>query len=309
MQRAENNRNVAIVLLVLLLLAVFPAYYFLYYRHKRFYNSCIERIGQINDLLQSDTLSSHVKMRQIRALWKNDIKIPKQIAVMGKNTTLISDIVERICGVLAEDVNKTASMEQQLVVLEEDTKRITVNRDRLYVINNILDNRLSTLKHETMFYPSRLKQILQARSGNAQLSEKELLATLDEIASYYETMYTTLLSQTVQVAQAMSSFEPSVAMRYVLVLLKRANGGKSPKRSEMDAANGYIKLVFNLDTQYPTESNPQSTYDYLVLCQIMRDMGEYYRARGCGVETKRTKEGTSIIVIYIKQDIWKSLKL
>lgn len=309
MQRAENNRNVAIVLLVLLLLAVFPAYYFLYYRHKRFYNSCIERIGQINDLLQSDTLSSHVKMRQIRALWKNDIKIPKQIAVMGKNTTLISDIVERICGVLAEDVNKTASMEQQLVVLEEDTKRITVNRDRLYVINNILDNRLSTLKHETMFYPSRLKQILQARSGNAQMSEKEMLATLDEIASYYETMYTTLLSQTVQVAQAMSSFEPSVAMRYVLVLLKRANGGKPPKRSETDAANGYIKLVFNLDTQYPTESNPQSTYDYLVLCQIMRDMGEYYRARGCGVETKRTKEGTSIIVIYIKQDIWKSLKL
>ncbi|MCI6105371.1 MAG: DUF5112 domain-containing protein [Prevotella sp.] len=309
MQRAENNRNVAIVLLVLLLLAVFPAYYFLYYRHKRFYNSCIERIGQINDLLQSDTLSSHVKMRQIRALWKNDIKIPKQIAVMGKNTTLISDIVERICGVLAEDVNKTASMEQQLVVLEEDTKRITVNRDRLYVINNILDNRLSTLKHETMFYPSRLKQILQARCGNAQMSEKELLATLDEIASYYETMYTTLLSQTVQVAQAMSSFEPSVAMRYVLVLLKRANGGKLPKHTEMDAANGYIKLVFNLDTQYPTESNPQSTYDYLVLCQIMRDMGEYYRARGCGVETKRTKEGTSIIVIYIKQDIWKSLKL
>lgn len=309
MQRAENNRNVAIVLLVLLLLAVFPAYYFLYYRHKRFYNSCIERIGQINDLLQSDTLSSHVKMRQIRALWKNDIKIPKQIAVMGKNTTLISDIVERICGVLAEDVNKTASMEQQLVVLEEDTKRITVNRDRLYVINNILDNRLSTLKHETMFYPSRLKQILQARCGNAQMSEKELLATLDEIASYYETMYTTLLSQTVQVAQAMSSFEPSVAMRYVLVLLKRANGGKLPKHTEMDAANGYIKLVFNLDTQYPTESNPQSTYDYLVLCQIMRDMGEYYRARGCGVETKRTKEGISIIVIYIKQDIWKSLKL
>lgn len=309
MQRAENNRNVAIVLLVLLLLAVFPAYYFLYYRHKRFYNSCIERIGQINDLLQSDTLSSHVKMRQIRALWKNDIKIPKQIAVMGKNTTLISDIVERICGVLAEDVNKTASMEQQLVVLEEDTKRITVNRDRLYVINNILDNRLSTLKHETMFYPSRLKQILQARCGNAQMSEKELLATLDEIASYYETMYTTLLSQTVQVAQAMSSFEPSVAMRYVLVLLKRANGGKLPKHTEMDAANGYIKLVFNLDTQYPTGSNPQSTYDYLVLCQIMRDMGEYYRARGCGVETKRTKEGTSIIVIYIKQVIWKSLKL
>ncbi|MCI6342285.1 MAG: DUF5112 domain-containing protein [Prevotella sp.] len=309
MQRAENNRNVAIVLLVLLLLAVFPAYYFLYYRHKRFYNSCIERIGQINDLLQSDTLSSHVKMRQIRALWKNDIKIPKQIAVMGKNTTLISNIVERICGVLAEDVNKTASMEQQLVVLEEDTKRITVNRDRLYVINNILGNRLSTLKHETMFYPSRLKQILQARCGNAQMSEKELLATLDEIASYYETMYTTLLSQTVQVAQAMSSFEPSVAMRYVLVLLKRANGGKLPKHTEMDAANGYIKLVFNLDTQYPTESNPQSTYDYLVLCQIMRDMGEYYRARGCGVETKRTKEGISIIVIYIKQDIWKSLKL
>ena len=95
----------------------------------------------------------------------------------------------------------------------------------------------------------------------------------------------------------------------MLVLLKRANGGKPPKCSETDAANGYMKLVFNLDTLYPAESNPQSTYDYLVLCQIMRDMGEYYRARGCGVETKRTTDGTSTIVIYIKQDIWKSLKL
>lgn len=61
MQRAESNRNVAIALLVLLLLAVFPAYYFLYYRHKRFYNLCIERIEQINELLQSDNLSSNMK--------------------------------------------------------------------------------------------------------------------------------------------------------------------------------------------------------------------------------------------------------
>lgn len=309
MQRAENNRNVAIALLVLLLLAVFPAYYFLYYRHKRFYNLCIERIEQINELLQSDNLSSNMKVRQIRALWKNDIKVSRQIAVMNKNTTQISGIVNRICQVLSEDVTKTSAMEQELVILEENTKRITVNRDRLYVINNILDNRLSTLKHETMFYPSRLKQILQARSGSTSMSEKELLAALDEIASYYETMYTTLLSQTVRVAQTMSSFEPSVAMQYVFVLLKRANGGRQLKPIELDADDGYLKLVFNLASQYPAASNQQSIYDYLVLCQIMRDMGEYYRARGCGVETKTANDGTSTIVIYIKKEIWKSLKL
>ena len=250
-----------------------------------------------------------MKVRQIRALWKNDIKVSKQIAVMNKNTTQISGIVDRICRVLAEDVTKTSAMEQELVILEENTKRITVNRDRLYVINNILDNRLSTLKHETMFYPSRLKQILQARSGSTSMSEKELLAALDEIASYYETMYTTLLSQTVWVAQTMSSFEPSVAMQYVFVLLKRANGGRQLKPIELDADDGYLKLVFNLASQYPAASNQQSIYDYLVLCQIMRDMGEYYRARGCGVETKTASDGTSTIVIYIKKEIWKSLKL
>ena len=309
MQRAENNRNIAIVLLVLLLLAVFPAYYFLYYRHKRFYNLCIEHIEQINELLQTNNISSNKKARQIRALWKNNIKIPKQIAVMGKYTKQISDIVDRICQVLAEDVTKTAQMEQELVLLEENTKRITVNRDRLYVINNILDNRLSTLKHETMFYPSRLKQVLQSRRYNTSLSEKELLATLDEIASYYETMYTTLLSQTVQVAQTMSSFDPNVAMRYLFVLIKRANGGKPLKPNEVDADNGYMKLVFNLNSPYPTPSNTQSVYDYLVLCQIMRDIGEFYRARGCGVEARTTEDGTSTIVIYIKKDIWKSLKL
>ena len=309
MQHAESNRNIAIVLLVLLLLAVFPAYYFLYYRHKRFYNLCIEHIEKINELLQTDNISSNKKARQIRALWKNDIKIPKQIAVMGKYTKQISDIVERICRVLAEDVTKTATMEQELVLLEENTKRISVNRDRLYVINNILDNRLSTLKHETMFYPSRLKQILQNRSGNVFMSEKQLLATLNEIASYYETMYTTLLTQTVQVAQTMSLFDPIVAMRYVFVLVKRANEGKSLKPDEVDADNGYMKLVFNLHSTYPASCNSQSVYDYLVLCQIMRDIGEFYRARGCGVEVKPNSDGTSTIVIYIKKDIWKSLKL
>jgi hypothetical protein len=81
------------------------------------------------------------------------------------------------------------------------------------------------------------------------------------------------------------------------------------KPIELDADDGYLKLVFNLASQYPAASNQQSIYDYLVLCQIMRDMGEYYRARGCGVETKTASDGTSTIVIYIKKEIWKSLKL
>ena len=303
MQRAERNRNIAIGILVLLFLAAFPTYYFLYYRHKRFYSLCIDRIGKINALLQSTDLPSSTKVERIKAIWQNGANLPKHIAILGRNTAIISDIVERICRLLAEDIGKTADMEQELVLIEEDTKRITANRDRLYVINNILDNCLSTLKHETMFYPSRLKQILAGR--NPKSDEKELLATLDELASYYETMYTTLLSQTVQVAQAMSTFDPHVAMRYLLDILRR-NGAELAKMEETDTENGYAKLTIPLRTE-STKLQVRSS-QYLILCQIMRDIGEYYRARGCGIEAKAGAEAISTIVIYIKKEIWRNLK-
>lgn len=308
MQQAERNRNVAIIILILLLLAVFPAYYFLYYRYKRFYSLCIKQIGEINGLLRSDKLTSDSKIREIRRIWQGGMKLPAN-SIMEHNAKQISNLVEHICSILGEDVAKTAVMENEQISLEEERKRIAVKRDRLYVVNNILDNSLSTLKHETMFYPSRLKQLLQGRDYHSGMSENDLLATLDEIASYYETMYTTLLGQTVHISQSMSTFDPRVALAYLLAILRHKNGDKPLDYTMKEAGNGYVKLEFCITHHTAIDEDELTSPDYFVLCQIMRDIGEYYRARGCGVELKSMSEQVEKVVITIKNDIWRNLKL
>ena len=83
-------------------------------------------------------------MRQIRALWKNDIKIPKQIAVMGKNTTLISDIVERICGVLAEDVKRAYQQEESSVFTDDASVVEHLGHDIVLVEGNRENIKITT---------------------------------------------------------------------------------------------------------------------------------------------------------------------
>lgn len=60
----------------------------------------------------------------------------------------------------------------------------------MHISNSVLDNCLSTLKHETMYYPSRIKQLLEGRDGN--------LLAINETLSYYKELYTILSTQTLR---------------------------------------------------------------------------------------------------------------
>lgn len=57
------------------------------------------------------------------------------------------------------------NLEQVCREKEENIAKMTRERDRLYVSNNVIDNTLSALKHETMYFPSRIAQ------DNAKLME------------------------------------------------------------------------------------------------------------------------------------------
>lgn len=43
---------------------------------------------------------------------------------------------------------------------EDDLHRAEYENDKLHIANSVLDNCLSTLKHETMYYPSRIRQLI-----------------------------------------------------------------------------------------------------------------------------------------------------
>lgn len=67
----------------------------------------------------------------------------------------------------------------------EQVARLKYEVDRLYCQNQILDNCLSTIKHETMYYPARIRQML----GTASREQ------LHEVCTYYRQMYEMLTMQ------------------------------------------------------------------------------------------------------------------
>ena len=74
--------------------------------------------------------------------------------------------------------------------IEEESERIRYEENRLHVSNLILDNCLSTLKHETVWYPNRIVQMVE--SGQ--------VADMQELVEYYREIFGILsqyaLSQT-----------------------------------------------------------------------------------------------------------------
>ena len=73
--------------------------------------------------------------------------------------------------------------------------RVDNEQQRVYVQNQIMDNSLSTLKHETMYYPNRIKQIVDAalNAPDFQITESTI-SDIDELLSYYKEIFTILSS-------------------------------------------------------------------------------------------------------------------
>lgn len=78
----------------------------------------------------------------------------------------------------------------------EDTYRASWEDGMLHVQNMVLDNCLSTIKHETVYYPNKIKQIITNLSVQHLSREEELEAmnTILELIEYYKGIFSILSS-------------------------------------------------------------------------------------------------------------------
>lgn len=76
---------------------------------------------------------------------------------------------------------------EDIELAEDEHRRRLYEEGRLHVQNQIIDNCLSTIKHETMYYPGRILQLAERQPVD--------LATLSETASYYKDIFTLLSAQ------------------------------------------------------------------------------------------------------------------
>lgn len=311
MQQAESNRSVAMIMLIVMFVSIFPAYYLLYYRHRMYYRLCVDKIAEINRVLTDETIPSEEKLKRIDTLWPEDSPGKNAKRTADRRPKELHNVVKAIRNSVEEDLNHERKMHEQEELAKDALRRQTMECDRLYVSNSVVDNCLSSLKHETMYYPSRIRQVLDG----GELTQ-EVLVSLRELANYYRMLYTALINQTVHTRYRICSMDEILTMmNYLFAILKRKNGGVPPLRSTTPYGNSYVQLTATLDRcTERVDSHKLFTpytddFDYLVCCQIMRDIGDFTGMRASGIQAYYDADARLVIKLFVPQMVLENVKM
>lgn len=169
--------------------------------------------------------------------------------------------------------DKIASRKTEIELAEDVCRKVNMENSNFYISNNVLDNCLSTLKHETMYYPSRIRESIV--NNRLQIND------LKELITYYKDLYMILDEQAMRETDKFkihlekldisdeSILGDKILIDYLLSLL-------SGKISEHYADGDYVILKFK---------HTISNIDYLIVRQILRDHADATSLRACGIET------------------------
>lgn len=298
MQSSENSKTVAVILLFLLLLQLPIAYYLLYYRHVVTYRFAVDRIRDINLLLLSDQFIPE-KLKRIREIWSKKSRHTRA-------NFRLDEVVHEIEEELKRGLDLSNGKEADNQLLEDELRRVRFENDRLHVSNSVLDNCLSTLKHETMYYPSRIRQLIEASPDD--------VASLKELVDYYKSIYLMLSAQAME--QVETNLKCDAALKdYLFRLIQetvkdlaKAHGIAITQVKQeiktVHTAYATCQFVFS-ELRYDDSLHHRLftplTVDmrFLVCRQIVREMGETTNLRGCGIQAKPSDDGFLVIEVVL----------
>ena len=182
-----------------------------------------------------------------------------------------------------------------LEMLDDEQRRTELEISNLHVSNAVLDNCLSTLKHETMYYPSRIRQTLD--SGDTE--------SLSEVTSYYRELYGMLSQQAMrQVERSHLHLRPlsmegvtilgdENLIRYLFEILRKQSGEKKPEIQFSQKNEKYVEVSVAMPGLDFSKEQPEDLFQpkrehipFLICRQIVRDHGEATNRRGCGIRAE-----------------------
>ena len=182
-----------------------------------------------------------------------------------------------------------------LEMLDDEQRRTELEISNLHVSNAVLDNCLSTLKHETMYYPSRIRQTLD--SGDTE--------SLSEVTSYYRELYGMLSQQAMrQVERTHLHLRPlsmegvtilgdENLIRYLFEILRKQSGEKNPEIQFSQKNEKYVEVSVAMPGLDFSKEQPEDLFQpkrehipFLICRQIVRDHGEATNRRGCGIRAE-----------------------
>ena len=186
-------------------------------------------------------------------------------------------------------------------MLEDEYHRAELENNNLHVANSVLDNCLSTLKHETMYYPSRIRQLTDSPDIN--------IKAIDEVVTYYRDIYAMLSQQAMRQVEQVKLHLSAVDMygvkvlgdktllRYLFEILTRQ---KENIRAEVKD-DKYVLFTVTMPQLHLSDEEAQNLFtpaqdhiSYLLCRQIVRDHSEATNRRGCGIWAENDNGTTNI---------------
>ena len=138
---------------------------------------------------------------------------------MNTRLQMLDGVVNQIKHALRQKINLISEKQTDLEYAKDELQKNELENYKMHISNSVLDNCLSTLKHETMYYPSRIKQLLEGRDSN--------LLAINETLSYYKELYTILSTQTLRQIYVSNAVDYQI-VGYMFDILKKLNGGVRP---------------------------------------------------------------------------------
>ncbi len=109
---------------------------------------------------------------------------------------LLLELVARYVAILVmNNIVRVERTYRDLEKIRDNKQRANHEGNMLHIQNQVLDNCLSTIKHETSYYPNRVRQIVgRMRHGVPVEEERRLTTEMEETMSYYRDMFMLLSS-------------------------------------------------------------------------------------------------------------------
>ncbi len=108
---------------------------------------------------------------------------------LSENEVISLELVSNyLASVAYHSAVRVVSGYMALEELEEEAERMQYEENRLHVKNMVMDNCLSIIKHETVYYPSRIRELV-GHALESVSENKAIIGDMKELMDYYSSVF------------------------------------------------------------------------------------------------------------------------
>ena len=232
LEKMTADSRVLYFLIVLLLLASLVLFYRVVLRHR------LRHRASLDDLYQRLT-AVLASFPENAATMEGEL----QAIVRSLEQPQLRQPVEELRQALSSGLTAWRETTANLEEAGDKAQRLRFEHDRLYVMNQILDNSLSTIKHETMYFPSRIKQMADDMQANgvSDAARRNLL----DLVSYYRHIYMLFYEQAQRQTEQAPLRMQTVAVSSLFSYAEMQGVACRPTNVRVEGDEGRLRLLID----------------------------------------------------------------